>query len=75
MYARGMLSYQAAKAIEQGKLVAVLEEFEPEPMPVSLLHAGQGFLPLKMRSFLDFVAPRLRKALLPPKHDGWPIRH
>ena len=70
-----VLSYQAAKAIEQGKLVAVLEEFEPEPMPVSLLHAGQGLLPLKMRSFLDFVAPRLRKALLPPKHDGWPIRH
>ena len=64
-----VLSYQAAKAIEQGKLVAVLEGFEPEPMPVSLLHAGQGLLPLKMRSFLDFVAPRLRKALLPPKHD------
>jgi DNA-binding transcriptional LysR family regulator len=64
-----VLSYQAAKAIEQGELVAVLEEFEPEPMPVSLVHAGQGLLPLKMRSFLDFVAPRLRKALLPPKHD------
>lgn len=62
-----VLSYQAAKAIEQGKLVAVLEEFEPEPMPVSLAHAGQGLLPLKMRSFLDFVAPRLRKALLPKR--------
>lgn len=64
-----VLSYQAAKAMEQGKLVAVLEEFEPAPMAVSLVHAGQGLLPLKMRFFLDFVAPRLRKALVPPKHD------
>jgi hypothetical protein len=42
------------------KLLIVLREFEPEPMSVSLIHAS---LPLKMRSFLGFATPRLRKAL------------
>jgi DNA-binding transcriptional LysR family regulator len=58
-----VLSYQAASAVAAEKLQIVLEDFEPAPMPVSLLHAGQGLLPLKMRGFLDFAVPRLRAAL------------
>jgi len=58
-----VLSYQAARAVEDGQLRIVLEEVEPEPMPVSLIHAEQGLLPLKMRSFLEFAVPRLRKSL------------
>ena len=56
-------SYQVARAVAEGKLQVVLEDFEPEPMPVHLLHAAQGRLPLKVRSFLKFVAPKLRKSL------------
>jgi len=62
-----VLSYQAARAVEDGKLQIVLAAFEPEPMPVNLVHAAQGPLPLKMRSFLDFAAPRLRSALATAK--------
>jgi DNA-binding transcriptional LysR family regulator len=58
-----VLSYQAARAVADGELRIVLEELEPEPMPVSLIHAEQGLLPLKMRSFLEFAVPRLRKSL------------
>ena len=58
-----VLSYQAARAIEEGKLKRVLRKFEPDALAVSLVHAGQGHLPLKLRAFLDFAAPRL-KALL-----------
>ena len=29
-----------------------------------VIHAGQALLPLKMRSFVEFAAPRLRKALI-----------
>lgn len=58
-----VLSYQAAAAIERGELKRVLRKFEPDALPVSLLHAGQGRLPLKLRAFIDFAAPRLRKAL------------
>jgi hypothetical protein len=45
------------------RLQIILAQYEPEPMPVSMLHAGQGILPLKVRSFLDFAAPRLRAAI------------
>jgi hypothetical protein len=58
-----VISYQVARAVAEGKLQVVLREFEPEPMPVHLIHAAQGRLPLKMRSFLEFAAPRLRKSL------------
>jgi hypothetical protein len=32
-------------------------------LPVSLVYAGQGRLPLKLRAFLDFSIPRLRARL------------
>ncbi|MCQ1573523.1 LysR family transcriptional regulator [Neorhizobium galegae] len=58
-----LLHYQAAEAIKTGALRIILESFEPEPAPIHLVHAARGQMPLKMRSFLDFAAPRLRQAL------------
>jgi DNA-binding transcriptional LysR family regulator len=58
-----VLSYQVAQAVSDGRLVPVLTEFEADPIPVHLVHAGQGLLPLKMRRFLDFAVPRLRRVL------------
>jgi len=58
-----VLSYQAEAALRAGSLVRVLRRFEPAPMPVSLVHAGQGRLPLKLRAFIDFAAPRLKARL------------
>ena len=55
--------YQVAEAIDAGALQIVLDAFEPEPVPVNLVHASRGHMPLKMRCFLDFAAPRLREAL------------
>lgn len=62
-----ILSYQIAHAVEQQKLRLVLREFEPTPIPVHLVHAGQIPLPVKIRSFFDFVVPRLRAVLLGDK--------
>jgi DNA-binding transcriptional LysR family regulator len=59
-----VLSYQAADAMHAGRLTLVLEEFELAPWPVSLVYAGQGLLPLKVRAFLDFATPRLKEHLL-----------
>jgi DNA-binding transcriptional LysR family regulator len=59
-----LLHYQVAEAVRAGALRIVLEAFEPEPVPVSLLHASRGQMPLKMRRFIDFAAPRLRQALV-----------
>ncbi len=55
-----LLYYQVADAIKAGKLQVILEQFEPDPAPVSLVHAARGQMPLKMRRFLDFAVPRLR---------------
>jgi DNA-binding transcriptional LysR family regulator len=58
-----LLSYQVARALAGGTLVLALEGYEPPPRPVSLLHAGGKLVPLKLRAFLDFAAPRLRARL------------
>lgn len=59
-----VLSYQIADAVRAGVLKTALEAFEPEPWPISLVHAGQGILPLKLRAFLDFAGPRLKTRLV-----------
>ena len=58
-----VLSYQVAAALKAGSLRAVLTRYEPEQWPVSLVYPGQGRLPLKLRAFLDFAAPRLKRRL------------
>ncbi|QKD01695.1 LysR family transcriptional regulator [Mesorhizobium loti] len=58
-----VLSYQVDAAVRSGALRILLREFEPEPWPVSLVHAGHGLLPVKLRAFLDFAAPRLKERL------------
>ena len=58
-----LLSYQIAEELRSGALVAILEDFAPEPMPVSLVYPEAGLLPLKARAFLDWTAPRLRAKL------------
>ena len=58
-----VLSYQAAAALRAGSLALVLPQFEPAPWPVNLVYPGGRMLPLKLRAFLDFAAPRLKLAL------------
>ncbi len=58
-----VLSYQAANAVRAGALAVALQAFEAAPSPVSLVHAGQPLLPLKLRAFLDFATPLLRASL------------
>jgi DNA-binding transcriptional LysR family regulator len=58
-----VLSYQVADAMRTGALLLALREFEPPPVPVSLVHAGRGRLALKLRAILDFAAPRLKARL------------
>jgi hypothetical protein len=43
--------------------VTVLGEFEAAPLPVNLLYTAGRFLPIKLRAFLDFAAPRLKLEL------------
>jgi len=58
-----VLSYQVADGLGDGRLECLLEEFEPEPMPASLVYSGQGPRPAKLRALVDFALPRLRARL------------
>jgi len=55
-----LLSYQIGPEIEDGSLRTVLEDYEPAPIPIHLVHP-EGRRPTeKVRAFLDFAAERLR---------------
>lgn len=56
-------SYQAERGVRDGGLTIVLKDFECAPTPVSLVHAGNRSVPLKLRAFLDFAVPRLSERL------------
>jgi DNA-binding transcriptional LysR family regulator len=58
-----VLSYQIAQALMSGALQVALQAFEPAPWPVNLVYGGGLVLPLKLRAFLDFAAPRLKARL------------
>jgi DNA-binding transcriptional LysR family regulator len=58
-----VLSYQVTRLVTEGKLRAVLNDYQPDPVPVHLVHASQSLAPLKLRRFMEFAAPRLRKSL------------
>jgi len=56
-------SYHVAASVEAGTLTTVLDDYQPAALPVSLLYGAGRFLPIKLRAFLDFAAPRLRASL------------
>lgn len=55
-----VLSYQVAADIKAGKLVRMLESFEPEPLPVHLVTPSARIAP-KVRAFLDHATAALEK--------------
>jgi DNA-binding transcriptional LysR family regulator len=59
-----LLHYQVSESVEADALRIILAGFEPDAAPVNLVHVSRGQMPLKMRRFLDFAAPRLRDVLV-----------
>jgi DNA-binding transcriptional LysR family regulator len=55
-----LLSYQVAPQLAEGSLQIVLEEFEPRPRPIHIVHREERFASPTVRSFIDFATARLR---------------
>ncbi|WP_353979717.1 LysR family transcriptional regulator [Salinicola endophyticus] len=55
-----VLSYQVGPDLDSGQLVRVLQDHEPAPLPVHLVHVEGRRAAAKVRAFLDFAVPRLR---------------
>jgi DNA-binding transcriptional LysR family regulator len=58
-----VLCYQFEQARRAASLQLALQPFEPATLPISLVYNSQKRLPLKLRAFLDFAAPRLRERM------------
>jgi DNA-binding transcriptional LysR family regulator len=58
-----VMSYKMDAAKRAGKLSIVLEEFEPEPLPVHIIYTPRKPVPLKLRAFLNWMTPRLKSRL------------
>ncbi len=55
-----LLSYQVAEDLAAGELKILLESYEPDPIPVSIVHRQGRFASAKVRAFIDLMAQRLR---------------
>ncbi len=56
-----VLSYQAADEIARGSLRRLLPANEGDELPIHLIYPGGRHPPPKLRAFLDFAVPRLRR--------------
>ncbi len=56
-----VLSYQAADDISRGSLVRLLSSHEAHELPIHLLYPGGRHPAPKLRAFVDFARPRLRR--------------
>jgi DNA-binding transcriptional LysR family regulator len=46
--------------VREGRLRIVLADYEEEPLPVHIVHAGGRSASAKVRSFVDFAVEKLR---------------
>lgn len=55
-----LLSYQVAAHVAAGRLKILLQEFEPPPRPIHIVHREGRHASVKVRAFVDLMAQRLR---------------
>jgi DNA-binding transcriptional LysR family regulator len=55
------LSYQVTDELAAGTLVRLLEDFEPEPLPVQLVTLSRSYVASKVRAFLDLAVKTFRE--------------
>ncbi|TFW09498.1 LysR family transcriptional regulator [Oxalobacteraceae bacterium OM1] len=58
-----ILSYMAAPSLRDGSLVALLSDYAPPPLPVSVVNREGRRSSAKVRTFVDLAASTLRSAL------------
>jgi len=55
-----LLSYQVAQQLASGELKIILQDFEPKPIPIHVLHREGRHSSAKIRAFVDMMVERLR---------------
>mgnify|MGYP001604156094 CR=1 FL=1 len=54
------LSYMVAADVLAGRLRVILEDYEPEPIPIHVVYREGRRAPARVRAFVDFAVGRLR---------------
>jgi DNA-binding transcriptional LysR family regulator len=60
-----VLFYQIERELEDGRLVRLLANYEPEPLPVHVVCPVASVTTAKVRAFVDLAVPLLKAALTP----------
>lgn len=55
-----LLSYQIAPYLASGQLQIILSEFEPERLPIHVIHREGRYASAKVRTFVDLMVAKLR---------------
>jgi DNA-binding transcriptional LysR family regulator len=55
-----LLSYQVAPQLAGGGLKMILENYEPPPLPIYIVHREGRYASARIRAFVDLMAKRLR---------------
>ncbi|HJV26931.1 MAG TPA: LysR family transcriptional regulator [Aromatoleum sp.] len=58
------LAYQVHDLMAEGRLVRVLQDYEPDARPVNLIYLHSRLLSPRIRAFVDWAVARLRQRLL-----------
>jgi DNA-binding transcriptional LysR family regulator len=58
-----VFEHDADEALRNGQIEVLLPEFEIDPVPIHLVHVSRNLMPIKLRHFIDFAAPKLRESL------------
>jgi len=58
-----LLSYQIAPYLASGQLQTILTEFEPEPLPIHVIHRENRYASAKVRTFVDLMVVQLRSKI------------
>jgi DNA-binding transcriptional LysR family regulator len=56
-----LLSYQVAEHLRSGRLKTLLTDYEPEALPVHVVHREGRQAPQRVRAFLDLAIERMRQ--------------
>lgn len=56
------LSYQVQEPVQNGDLKVILEEFETEPLPVSLVYPGGRLVSARLRALINWLKESLRES-------------
>jgi hypothetical protein len=64
-----VFSHHVVSSFQDRTLVPILPDFKRTTLPLSLARGSGGYLPIKLRAFLDFVTPRLKMRFSVARED------